>query len=269
MLHPLKPKRTHRRARYFWGQKLYLCDRILHKFCLSILLVGLVSGCQNITTIANEELDNTAIVTPNKQAQTSNRDQALLTENVRGKEKEDIIEQWLHKPLDKYDKGLNQTLLREKSKFGKMATACHPTLGDRAKYFVQGELSLVTQLEPDLYLLQLTCGHGRGANHYSWFIYSYQTGIQPDALKLQMISMNKFGAISSTEETSVFAREYSFDSLKKEITISIPCHFADGLQASRVVYKYEDSKMKLIEYWQDEIYNEKCTQKPKLKQLYP
>jgi hypothetical protein len=29
MLHPLKPKRTHRRARHSWGRKLYLCDRIL------------------------------------------------------------------------------------------------------------------------------------------------------------------------------------------------------------------------------------------------
>jgi hypothetical protein len=269
MLHPLKSKRTHRRARHSWDRKLYLLDRMLHKFCPSILLVGLVSGCQNITTIANEELDNTAIVTPNKQAQTSNRDQAVLTENVRGKEKEDMIEQWLHKPLHKYNKALNQILFREKSKFGKMATACHPTLGDKAKYFVHGELRLVTQLEPDLYLLQLTCGHGRGANHYSWFIYSYQTGIQPDALNLQMIFMNKLGVISSTDETSLFVREYSFDSLKKEITISLPCHFADGLQASRTVYKYEDRKMKLVEYWQDEIYNEKCTRKRKLKWLYP
>jgi hypothetical protein len=29
MLHPLKPKRTNRRAHHHWGRKLYLCDRIL------------------------------------------------------------------------------------------------------------------------------------------------------------------------------------------------------------------------------------------------
>jgi hypothetical protein len=232
------------------------------------LSISLMAGCENETTIANEKADYGAIATINKQAQISNRDQSVLREDASEKNEEDMIEKWLRKPLYKYDNNFDQLLLKEKAKFGKMATACHPTLGDKAKYLVQGELRLVTQLEPDLYLLQLTCGHGRGANHYSWFIYSYQTGIQPDVLNLQMIFMNKLGVISSTTETSVFVREYSFDSLKKEITVSVPCHFADGLQSSRTVYKYEDSKMKLVEYWQDEIYNEKCTRKPKLKQLY-
>jgi hypothetical protein len=222
-----------------------------------------------MTTIANEELDHGTIASTNKD-RISNHEKAVMTNDGREKDdEEDMIEKWLRKPLYKYEKNFNQIFLKERTKFSKMATACYENVSSDAKRFIHGELSPIMQLEPDMYLIELTCSHGRGANRYSWFIYRSQTGIQSDALKLRTMVINDFGVISTREETAIFAREHSFNALKKEITISVPCHFADGHQASRTVYKYEDGNMKLIEYWQDEIYNKKCTQRSKLKQLYP
>jgi hypothetical protein len=239
------------------------------KFCPIILLASLVIGCQNTTTIADEKSGDDTISPVNKQAGISNYDQASLTDYGRKKDEEDMIEKWLRKPLYKYEKEFDQTLLKEKTKFGKMAAACYNNVSSDAKRLIHGELKPIMQLESDIYLIELTCSHGRGANRYSWFIYRSQTGIQSDALKLPIMLSNNLGVISTREETFVFARDHSFDVFKKEITITVPCHFADGHQASRTVYKYENGNIKLVEYWQNEIYDKKCTQIPRLKQLYP
>jgi hypothetical protein len=97
-------------------------------------------------------------------------------------------------------------------------------------------MRIVAELEKDIYLLQLTCGWGRGASIYSWFIYHPETGIQADVFKLSIASLNKSGKFTVREETSLFLRDFVYDAVKKEVTVSVPCHQADGHVASRTTY---------------------------------
>jgi hypothetical protein len=188
---------------------------------------------------------------------------------------EEQMEYKLRYPLYRYENAkeeeFDKDLLKEKSKFRKMATACFPerfTASD-TRIPIFGEFAKPLQLEPNLYLLFLICGRGRGASRYSWFIYRPQTGIQADGIKFRNILVDASGSISTNEESFISVRGFDYNQAKKEITITVPCHRGDGLIASRKVYRYENAQIALVEYWQDSASNSKCTQKPQLKQYYP
>jgi hypothetical protein len=239
------------------------------KYCLVVIMAGFTLSCQNFNMEAHSRnlVDERKL--GNRPAVQVSQSGESTTINLPI---EDYIEQKLHRPRQEKDgRDFDEALIREKPKFRKMVAACfaEESQKKRPDISIQGDMRIVAELEKDIYLLQLTCGWGRGASIYSWFIYHPETGIQADVLKLSIASLNKSGKFTVREETSLFLRDFVYDAVKKEVTVSVPCHQADGHVASRTTYKYENRKLILAEYWQDASKNESCLQKPTFQRFYP
>jgi hypothetical protein len=228
----------------------------LRKYYLFASLIFPILSCQNANPETDKRRPYETIDLASKQVNSPT---------------EDAIEHWLRQPSHKYKNNFSESLLHEKSKFHKMASACFEkqASGSNSRIPIHGEISPPLQLETNVYLIQLTCAYGRGANVFSWFIYQPQQGIQTDALKLSTVSVNESGKSVIKESTSIFIRNSIYDAAKKEMVISVPCHQADGHIASRTIYKYKNRNFVLAEYWQDDTKNRACLQNPKLRRFYP
>lgn len=196
---------------------------------------------------------------------------------------EDVMEYVLQYGSPKFG-NLRDSLLKEKFKFRQMASACltlpkhengklsvlnYPMPEDGKVNTLTPEFLAPIQLEPGVYLIRLRCGRGIIINSYSLFTYTEQEGVNFDALKLAVGAISKSGKFYTYETTEMLIDGFSYDANTRKLQVSLPCNASAGTINSRAIYKYESKNLSLLEYWQDDPKNDRCIQKPHLRQFYP
>jgi hypothetical protein len=243
--------------------------------CLTGSLLMIAMGCQKIDQRHPQADTHTQINTKEESKKIQSDGATPISSNPPFPDNasiEDQMEFQILYPLSPPEK-FRERLLMDKSKFRKMTTSCYssslkPIFGDKPPS-VLGLLRVSFELEPKVYLLTLLCGRGRAANSFVFFLFTEQEGIQPEALEVDVASVNQLGMLSLTKETQVFYSDVSYNPENKELSLRLGCHFNDGYIASRTVYRYDNRQLHLVEYWQDDSTNDKCLRQPILKQYYP
>lgn len=245
--------------------------------------ITLLWGCQN-TGRQNLPTSYTTPVSPQPQ-KTILTYGDYLEQYPRNAPVEDVMEYVLRYGSPEFG-SLRDSVLKEKPKFRQMASACltvgrhengkftvinYPMPKDGRVRALLPEFLSPIQLEPGVYLIRLRCLPGVVMNTYSFFIYTDQKGINPNALKLPTGLVTKAGKFNTYESTKILAPPsgFSYDSNRRELQVTLFCRAATGSMDSRTIYKYENKNLSLLEYWQDDPKNDGCIQEPHLRQFYP
>ncbi|MGI0484618.1 hypothetical protein ACN4EK_04215 [Pantanalinema rosaneae CENA516] len=249
--------------------------------CAIGLGITLLWGCQN-TERHNLPANPTTSVFPQTQ-KTILTYGDYLEQYPRNAPVENVMEYVLRYGSPEFG-SLRDSVLKEKPKFRRMASACltlpklengkvnvsnYPMPKDGKVDLLAFEFMPPIQVEPGVYLLRLRCGRGIIINSYSLFIYTEQEGIDTDALKLSVGAISKSGEFYTYRTTETLMYRLFYDANTQKLQVSLPCNASAGTIASRTVYKYENKHLSLVEYWQDNPKNDRCIQKPHLRQFYP
>jgi hypothetical protein len=166
-------------------------------------------------------------------------------------------------------KEIYQELISKEQQFAQMASECFP--GENIEYVkrvgIQGSFMGSIQISNHNYLLPLTCAWGRGSNGYVIFAYNSKKGLKMQPLSFDTVVTDQFGQVSIEKKTVISSKRIYFDMSKQELLSEINCHYNDGTTQSKYVYKFYDGLPILVEYWRDNLENEKCLKKPELQKI--